>query len=370
MDIVFRADASLDIGTGHVMRCLTLADALRRRGANCRFICREHPGHLVDFIHQQGYESHILPCLESGEFMDRHDKQGPQVGHSEWLGASWYDDAQQTLSGLDGGPVDWLVVDHYALDSDWEALMRPVCRRLMVIDDLADRAHECDLLLDQNLGRVRNDYTHLVSPKCITLTGPTYALLRPEFAELRPYSLSRRSRPEFRRLLITMGGVDKDNATCSVLEALRECLLPTGCRISVVMGSNAPWLAQVHNLAEQMPWPTEVLVNVSDMARVMAESDMAIGAAGSTSWERCSFGLPSIVVVLAENQRSIASALQISGAAISMKLESMAAELHKFFNKGGGDASWLKSTSAIAANLTDGEGASFVCNMMYTEETR
>ena len=125
----------------------------------------------------------------------------------------------------------------------------------------------------------------------------------PEFAALRAYSLQRRARPQLRQLLITMGGVDKDNATGEVLTALRVCPLPADCQITVVMGTTAPWLSEVEQLARDMPWPTRVLVGVNDMARLMAESDLAIGAAGATSWERCCLGLPTAMFVLAENQK-------------------------------------------------------------------
>jgi len=140
-------------------------------------------------------------------------------------------------------------------------------------------------------------------------------LLRPEFAALREYSLQRRRTPELKRLLITMGGVDQPNATGKVLEALKASPLPSDCQITVVMGASAPWLEQVRSLAATMPWPTTVRVNISDMAQVMADSDLAIGAAGSTSWERCCLGLPTLLVILAENQKEGGLALQQRGAA-------------------------------------------------------
>jgi UDP-2,4-diacetamido-2,4,6-trideoxy-beta-L-altropyranose hydrolase len=207
-----------------------------------------------------------------------------------------------------------LVVDHYALDEYWESRLRPFCRHLVVIDDLADRRHDCDLLLDQNLGRLPSDYLGRVPEACTLLVGPRYALLRPEFAMLRGYSLKRRSQPGLRNLLITMGGVDQSNVTCQVLEMLKQCAMPEEVRISVVMGPQAPWLAQVRECAQSMPWTTNVLVNISDMAQCMADSDLVIGAAGSTSWERCCLGVPTLMVVLAENQWPSARALQAAQA--------------------------------------------------------
>src|SRR5690606_35975420 len=188
---------------------------------------------------------------------------------------------------------DWLIVDHYALDARWESQQKDFCGRLAVIDDLASRPHSCDLLLDQNLGRRMQDYSHLVADNCELLIGPDYALLRPEFISARKHSLERREKPVLRNLLISMGGVDKDNVTSHVLEALKPCLLPNDTRISVVMGANAPWAGLVQQQAAMMPWCTEVVFNVDNMAQRMAESDFAIGAAGSTSWERCCLGLPA-----------------------------------------------------------------------------
>ena len=184
----------------------------------------------------------------------------------------------------------------------------------MVIDDLADRPHHCDLLLDQNLGRQTQDYANLVPAQCKLLIGPQYALLRPEFAALRAYSLQRRQQPTLKNILITMGGVDLPNATEQVLQALKGCALPQDCCISVIMGLQAPWSEQVRTQAQDMPWPTEVMVNISDMAQRMADSDLAIGAAGSTSWERCCLGLPTLMVVLADNQQTGAKALEAAQA--------------------------------------------------------
>ena len=322
MNITFRADASLQMGSGHVMRCLTLADALKAQGADCHFISREHPGHLLEVIRQRGYKANCLVAqVQQAQAAIKNivnEAPGPQQepAHTAWLGSTWQADAQETAAILATLQPDWLVVDHYALDQRWEEALAPYYRKLLVIDDLADRPHRCDLLLDQNLGRQPQDYAGLVPAQCQLLIGPHFALLRPEFAALRPYSLQRRqAQPALRQLLITMGGVDQPNATGQVLQALKTCALPADCRITVVMGLTAPWLQNVRELAAQMPWPTEVVVNVNDMAQRMADSDLAIGAAGSTSWERCCLGLPTLMVVLAENQQAGAQALEAAHAA-------------------------------------------------------
>ena len=314
MHIAFRTDASLQIGTGHVMRCLTLADALLERCSQSTFICRPHAGHLLDLIQQRGHTAKALAPADDALTAPA------DPCHAKWLGTDWASDAQQTQQALGELVVDWLVLDHYALDRRWEQTMRPHTRRIMAIDDLADRPHDCDLLLDQNLGRQAKDYDGLLRRHTQTLIGPAYALLRPEFAQWREHSLQRRAQPQLKNLLITMGGVDQANATGQVLDALTHCEMPADLRITVVMGPTAPWLAQVQAQATAMPRPTQVLAGVNNMAQLMAESDLCIGAAGSTSWERCCLGLPAIQLVLADNQKEAALALTEMSAALSINL--------------------------------------------------
>jgi UDP-2,4-diacetamido-2,4,6-trideoxy-beta-L-altropyranose hydrolase len=365
--IAFRADASLQIGTGHVMRCLTLADALSHRGARCSFVCRPHPGHLLALIVQRGHQALALPDLHQGAQPNRYG-----TAHGHWLGTDWATDAQDTQQALSahtgGQPVDWLVVDHYALDARWEEALLPQSKRIMVIDDLADRPHACDLLLDQNLGRTKATYDGLLKGKTIILVGPKYALLRPEFAALRAQSLARReSNPQLRRLLITMGGVDKDNTTGQVLAALQSCSLPADLCVTVVMGLHAPWLVQVQALATQMPWHTQVFVGVDNMAQLMAESDLAIGAAGSTSWERCCLGVPTIQVALAQNQKVIAQALSRAGAAFMLQGQAIEQTLPGLIGTVASEDQ-LYAASLAASGITQGKGALFVCDFMKVND--
>lgn len=364
LSVVFRVDASFDIGTGHVMRCLTLADALRERGARCTFICREHPGHLIEHIRRKGYAVHVLPQATDDLCQTAEAGISPPPMHASWLGCDWQTDARQTQAVLAEEKAHWLIVDHYALDRRWEIALQGYYEKLMVIDDLADRPHACDLLLDQNLGRKPDDYDNLVPAHCRRLIGPQYALLRPEFAQWRPYSLQRRRNPKLKRLLITMGGVDQPNATCQVLGALKSCPLPFDCQITIVMGTRAPWLEQVQAFTVTMPWPTELLVDVNDMAELMAESDLAIGAAGTTSWERCCLGLPTLLVVLAENQAAGAWALhQIGAARLLGEPEAIPKEFPRAFYELLKDQALIDMSLAARA-VTDGQGASRIIHVM------
>ena len=366
MKVAFRTDASLEIGTGHVMRCLTLADALAARGADCQFICRTHQGNLIEFIRSKGYVTHALPAAPIvAPATPDSNTSAADLAHSHWLGTTQAQDAAACAPILAAQRPDWMIVDHYALDARWERALAPHYRKLMVIDDLADRPHACDLLLDQTFGRDAVDYHPLVPADCRLLCGSQYALLRPEFAALRPYSLQRRARPSLRELLITMGGIDKDNATGQVLQALRACPLPADCRITVVMGATAPWLEEVRIQAQEMPWPTRSLVGVNDMAQLMADSDLAIGAAGATSWERCCLGLPTIMLVLAKNQLKVAQGLeQVGAAALVTSRPSAEYQLASLLGTLASTPQKLYAMSKSSAAIVDGKGSHSVITLL------
>lgn len=365
MNVVFRADASLRIGTGHLMRCLTLADTLAARGASCRFICREHPGNLIEFVRAKGHVVHALPVF--AETDNRADTGVAQPTHRNWLGATQSQDAEACAPIMAEQRTDWLIVDHYALDAIWERALKSHCRQLMVIDDLADRPHVCDLLLDQTFGRDAADYRHWVPADCYLCCGSQFALLRPEFAAFRAQSLQRRAVPQLRELLITMGGVDQDNATGKVLQALRDCALPADCRITVVMGTSAPWLTEIQQQAPRMPWPTQVLVGVSNMAQLMANCDLAIGAAGATSWERCCLGVPTVMMAIADNQAYAARLLEEAKAVCVLDINrDFARELKTLLLKLSGSGEFLNILGEGARNITDGNGVQRMADRLLT----
>lgn len=368
MKVVFRADASLLIGTGHVMRCLTLADALAQRGSDCEFICREHEGNLIDYIRQRGFQVNALPVLDRNT-CDTQSILSNQVHtnprHSHWLGATQVQDAKACLSIFSAIQPDWLIVDHYALDARWEQVQASICRRVMVIDDLADRPHICDLLLDQTFGRDPSDYVALVPEYCQVVCGSKFALLRPEFAALRAYSLQRREIPRLKKLLITLGGVDKDNITGKVLTALLEIRLPLDCEITVIMGATAPWLSAVQQLAQKFYCPCQVLVGVSNMAQLMAESDLAIGAAGSTTWERCCVGLPTLMLTVADNQNYASRYLVENGAVKEIHPDiKLVWQLRNFFIEFNEKREIIKKIIEKSKKITDGKGCSRLVNII------
>jgi UDP-2,4-diacetamido-2,4,6-trideoxy-beta-L-altropyranose hydrolase len=334
------------------MRCLALAHALSDKGVKCDFICREHLGNLVGLIRDSGYIVYALPISRD------HDVH---VSHSTWLGSTQEQDFQGCVPILEVLKPDWVVVDHYALDACWEHAISFHCRRLMVIDDLADRPHECELLLDQTYGRKPKHYIKLVPTGCSLLCGSQYALLRHEFPALRDYSLRRRGSRVVSELLVSMGGVDITNTSCAVLQSLRSTSLPAGCRITVVMGQTAPWLYEVQEQAANMPWSTRVLVGVRNMAQLIADSDLAIGAAGSTTWERCCLGLPSALLVVADNQRYAAQLLARTQAVRIIDGESrLQASIVRFVDDMINGDGLLEKSCLSASSVTDGQGCARV----------
>lgn len=361
MLVAFRADASDHIGTGHVMRCLTLADELTRQKHRCVFICRKHKSHLGDLISSKGYELIMLPAVDATEVKSSKDQENT---YADWLGVPWLQDAKETVEVVTPIKADWLVVDHYALDAHWEQHVNRVVGRIMVIDDLADRQHECALLLDQNLGRVSSDYDGLVPKDCVKLVGSEYALLRPEFAQLRELSIKRREHPELKRILISLGGVDRTNATGQVLDALVETALPCETQLDIVMGASAPYLDEVRQQAARLPFVVTVNVNVRDMAERMLLADLSIGAAGGTSWERCCLGLPAVLVILADNQASGAKAQEVAGAAVTVPdPEAVQAALPSVLDRLS-NPDCLQRMSRAAAGITYGKGASILIDSM------
>lgn len=356
MKFAIRVDASLQIGSGHVMRCLTLADALTQQEAECHFLCREHPGNLIEMIKKKGYSVHCVPNSES------HNSSENELAHAKWLGVSQDIDVRDCKPILNAIKPDWIIVDHYALDKRWEEKFETSCNHLMVIDDLADRHHKCALILDQNLSRHEVDYAGFVPEKCKRLIGPRYSLLRPEFSQLRPRSLKGRVSSRLKKILISMGGVDFHDTTTQIMRSLKELNgLPVDCEISIVMGPNAPWVERVQACAKSMPWTTNVFVNISNIAEIMVESDLIIGAAGSTAWERCCLGTPTFMIILAENQMPIANGLEEIGAAYILSDVNLTESLQVAFKRIEQEGE-LSVMSKNSASVTDGLGAMRVVN--------
>ena len=288
MNVLIRTDASSIIGTGHIIRCLTLADELTQNGGKVEFICREEPGNMINYIEKRGYE--VKP-LSAGIELETDRK------------------LSKDFFGKYPRPIDWLVVDHYELDARWESYMRSSVQKIMVIDDMANRPHDCDLLLDQNYNEIPNRYQGLVPDSCTQMLGPEYALLRPQFSKARGKLRNRTG--EIKRILVFMGGTDPTNQTCKVLRAIEKLNSPD-IAVDTVIGATNKNSDEIERLASNMS-NTTCHCNVENMSELMAAADLSIGAAGATAWERCCVGLPGLIIIIADNQIEIAENLSKRG---------------------------------------------------------
>ncbi len=294
MNVVFRVDSSNEMGLGHLMRCLTLAGELKRQRHRVTFVCRELIGNLISLIN---YPVFILPKDNNFQSDDCY---------LNWIGATQDQDAKQTINIIPKD-TDALIVDNYALDEVWHKQLRTHIKKIIVIDDLADKKFDCDIILNQNFGAQEECYKNKVSNDCSLLLGCEYALLRPEFAELRVQAIEKRKNTkEVKNILVSMGGSDKNNITYDVLQQLDD-----GFNVVVVLGGASLHQDMVKNYAKNKN--IKVIINANNMGRLMLEADLAIGTSGSTNWERLCLGLPSLIFIAAENQIKFAKVLDNLG---------------------------------------------------------
>ncbi|MGH9200898.1 MAG: UDP-2,4-diacetamido-2,4,6-trideoxy-beta-L-altropyranose hydrolase [Vicinamibacterales bacterium] len=357
MKALFRVDASPHIGIGHLMRCLTLAGQLRRNGWTVALVARELPGELSDSVMRQyGLDVLQLPTCSMG------GRLGP-LTHSHWLGESERVDAEQTLAVLrsHGESIDLMVVDHYGIGTDWEQMIRPEVGRMLVLDDLADRRHECDILLDQNFfPEMEQRYEALVPPGCRLLVGPHYALLREEFQSARATSQRMRSRTgDIRRVLVSFGGTDASGETAKTLEALKR--LGDPFEVEVVIGPTNSAGVDIRALAEGRPGVT-CHTGVRTMAELMARSDLLVGAGGTTIWEACCVGVPAMVTAIVANQHESCRALAEHGYVVYLgETEKVGVDRIRTALAHLVENPWLvRHLGSASSRLTDGLGVSRV----------
>ncbi len=346
MNVAIRTDASLRIGMGHAMRCLSLADALARDGATCTFISAAMVDAMAARIAARGHELIRITPDEGARGLD------PAA------------DAAAMESALSGRMPDWLVVDHYGIDADWHVRLRSFASRIAVIDDLADRQFDADLLVNQNAGAQAANYNGRLPSACRLLLGPANALLGAGFAAMRLRTVPRRRIVERPHLLVTMGGTDAVGASMQVLDALEASALPRHTRVTVVLGSVSPCLPQVRQIAATSRLDMRVAVDVEDMAGMLADTDIAIAAAGSTLWELCCLAVPTIAVITADNQKHSARALSASEAVLLVDdIDAIAAKVPALLQTLLSDGP-RQQLSARASAVTDGLGSRRVAAMM------
>lgn len=297
MKVLIRVDSSFKIGSGHLMRCLTLAERYRVEGNNVVFVSRDLVGNMSSLVRKKGFKLFTLPMANGP-----HDL----IGYAKWLAVTQEQDAAETIEVIGNvGKVGRLVIDSYAIDCIWEKKLRPYVDEIMVIDDLANRQHDCDILLDQNLYLNKEiRYEGLVPRHCRLLLGPKHALLREEFYQVRKSMRIRDG--QLRNILVFYGGVDATDETSKALQALqnlRDIGVLHDVKVTVVVGASNKRKEDIANHCKQAGF--RYLCQVSNMAELMAEADLMLGAGGSTTWERCFLQLPAIVTAIAENQVQI-----------------------------------------------------------------
>lgn len=363
MKVAIRTDASLIIGSGHVMRCKTLADELRRRGAEVVFICREHPGNLIHSLEEDGYSTHVLPMV--GEIRVSLDQQPDD--YSLYLGVEQSEDRRQTIEALRDFNPDWLVVDHYSLETAWEKRLRQYVKRIFVIDDLANRHHDCNVLLDQNLYEDMNTlYDGLVPEHAKKLIGPRFALLRPEFRKAR--ETLRQRDGTVRRILVFFGGVDPTGETEKALDAIEQLNRPE-IAVDVVVGGSNPRIDAIQERCSSMPNAT-FHRQVSNMAELMASADLGLGAGGTATWERCCLGLPTLVTIIADNQAGPTSNLAGMGAVVNLGTSAQVDPQDYVSAIINLTPDSLKGMQIKCLNLVDGRGLERVILSMSIEPVR
>ncbi|MED1872994.1 UDP-2,4-diacetamido-2,4,6-trideoxy-beta-L-altropyranose hydrolase [Brevibacillus borstelensis] len=354
---VIRADASITMGTGHIMRCMTLAKALRSKGWQVTFITRAFEGNLIEFIENEGFKVYVLP--------EKLDVPVEDSNYATWLGVDWSVDAKQTAGILQqiNEEIDWLVVDHYAIDEKWESVLRTHVKQLFVIDDLANRVHNCDVLLDQN---VMDDgsglYSELVSRETVQLLGPRYALLRPEFTRFREPTAQKTLDPN--RILVFFGGSDAANQTQKALDAL-IMIENTKLAVDVVVGKGYPFIDDLRSvcLKHQM---FSLHVQTTEMARLLSRAGIVVCAGGTNTWERCCLGAPSVIVTVADNQVAIAQAVHNHGMALylgkseDVTTQRLADTIHKLQK----EPALLSAMSEKSFQMVDGKGVDRVVSIL------
>lgn len=343
MRVLIRADSSTDIGAGHVSRCGALAEALYARGVRSTLLTRDLPGSVAGATEAMDVIS--LPATLSDDPLGN-------VRSAE-IARSWLEQDQEP---------SWLVVDHYDLDAEWERAARGDRTKVLAIDDLADRTHECHLLLDQNLahdGAAR--YAPRVPAGCGLLLGPQFALLRPAFAEAHSQAYVRQ---RVRRVLLFFGGGDAFDVTTRAIEAI-DLLAPADVLFDVVVGAGNQRARAISELVGRIPI-VKYHVQTDRMAALMANADISVGAGGIAIWERCCVGLPALIVVTAENQRGVVKEATESGLcreigdASEIRPVTIAAALDDALS---GRLN-IVEMSRKALSITDGAGASRVAELM------
>ena len=356
MRIVFRIDVSRESGFGHLSRCLTLAKALKERGDDISFIVRDHFDHSYDVLTINNFSLFLLERQPDSIINAKSNS-----GYKNWLATSLNQDAKETIDICkDNGAIDWLIIDHYAIDITWHQSLRTYVRNIMVIDDLANRSLDCDLLLNQTNDFKTETYNNLIPLKTKKLIGGKYVLLRDEFSQLRKKAIQkRREKIHVDNIIIFFGSMDHTNISMNVINALEDSHLNRNIKIRIILGKEAPYLNIIKERLKSCTLNYELLIDVTNMEELLFEADIAIGAGGMNSWERCCLGLPTLITSSAENQIDNIASLKSSGAVIIWdSINDLISKLNTMIS----DQGLIQSMGEKAFKVCDGKGTERVIN--------
>ena len=319
MNIAFRVDSSIQIGIGHVMRCLSLADQIKNKASNIFFVTRSLDGSMEQFISEKGYKVILLPSNDEIIIGKKNSFQSNEFKEFDWL-----QDLNATKEAIEDKKIDWLIVDHYGIDYRWHKIIAKFTNKIMIIDDLANRKLHCNVLLDQTYGRKFEDYDQLIDKETEMLLGANYALLRPEFSNLRIPAVNKRKKIEsISNVLISIGGMDYKNITQKVLDVFLKVEWKKNIEVNIVLNNQAPNRKSIKYFVKNIKsnHKFNLLINPENMADLMFEADLAVGSSGTSTWERCTMGLPTIAICVADNQKFISKILHKDGVHIALTLD-------------------------------------------------
>jgi UDP-2,4-diacetamido-2,4,6-trideoxy-beta-L-altropyranose hydrolase len=358
MQVVFRVDADQRMGIGHFMRCFNLANGLVKKSAKVVFISRELPAQLSKMLKTACIDLLILKSVCADAATNSTDSES-----RTWLPWSQEEDSRLTGKFVSSLHPDWLVVDHYGLDAEWEECIQQWAGKIMVIDDLANRAHSCDALVDQNLFQEPAlRYSGKTRKNPFMLLGPKYALLHPAFGEARSHLA--RDKSVATKLLVFFGGGDHNNCTEFVLDVLKEMACDK-FKVTVVIGGQHPALHAIRHRATDDNF--QLYVHSDEIPRLMADADLCIGGGGVSTWERCCLGLPCLIISIAENQEPIAEAVSAIGAAryLGRQVDLEPTDLSSAVTALAADTESRRRMSVTAMSLVDGKGVDRTLELMF-----
>lgn len=362
MKVGIRADASIEQGTGHLMRCLVIADALRERGHQCLFVTQPF---LPKFIKQINDRKHEVIILQND--VSDMDESTLCDDYVKWLGRSVARDAFETSEVFKREKPDIIIADHYAIEATWTKIVTDSKIKTVIIDDLANREHFCDILIDQNFGRVPEQYAALVSQKTKTFAGAKYIFIKDDFKKDREAVQLNRLNRMPKCLNVCMGGMDKDNATYQVLETVTKLDYYQNWTIDVVLRSSSPNAKMLRDYVKNQKRDIHLHLDAENMASLFSKADLAIGAGGVTLWERCCMGLPTVLLTIADNQVPAALAMRGAGALIyagDIRHQNWEYQLSKKLKNLARNTDKIHEMSRKAFDICDGNGLDRVCDII------